>query len=154
MTGEQPQELRKMAIEQTRQTAQTVTACLSLDKMTTVALMGGRARVKEQLAQEETAYEKKIAPLLAAVQKLEGAIVDKMDANGDTQVKNQYGTAYFTNPESMKVIDRDIFFAWVVDNGAYDVLTSAISKDAVRERGVYPPGISVSRIRKLCIRKS
>jgi hypothetical protein len=125
----------------------------NLDRMTTAALMGARQRIKGQLEVEETAYENRIIPLKVAMQKLEGAIVDKMDAEQLDNVKTPYGTAYFTNPESMRVVDREVFFAWVVDNNATDVITSAVSKDAIRARGVCPPGVEITKIRKLCIRK-
>lgn len=127
---------------------------LHLDKMTITSLVGARQHIKEQLELEEIEYDKKIAPLKAAMLKLEGTIVDKMDAERLDNVKTPSGTAYFTNPESMKVIDREVFFAWVIKEEAFDVLTSAVSKDAVRARGVYPPGMEITKIRKLCIRKS
>lgn len=126
---------------------------INLDNMTIVALVGARQSIKAQLELEEAAYEKKIAPLKDAVQKLEGTITTKMDTEGLDNVKTVYGTPYFTHPEQMRVVDRQSFFDWVLDNRAVDVLTSAVSKDAIRTRGEVPPGVEVTKIRKLCIRK-
>lgn len=148
----QPQELLDKAVQQTKATM-TSTFHLKLDGMTVGSLIGARQRVKAQLEREEADYGNKIAPLKEAMQKLEGAIVDKMDAERLDNVKTPYGTAYFTNPESMRVTNRDAFMDWVIDNNAYDVLTSAVSRDAIRARGVIPPGVETSTIRKLCIRK-
>lgn len=129
--------------------------------LTISALTGARQNLKSQLASEEEAYEKKIAPLKEAMLKIEGMIVDKMDAEQLDNVKTSYGTAYFTHPETMRVMDRENFFCWVlknVDNGSFDVLTSAVSKDAVRARinnGLSAPyGVEITKIRKLCIRKA
>lgn len=127
---------------------------LILPDMTIGALVGARQRLKSQLEVEEAEYEKRIAPMKTAMQKVEGAIVDKLDAEKLDNVKTPYGTAYFTNPESMKVVDRSAFFKYVVDNEAYDVLTSAVSKDAIRARGEIPPGVEVKTIRVLRIRKT
>jgi hypothetical protein len=132
------------------------TAKLDLDRMTLAALVGARQRIKQQLELEAANYEKKIMGMTAAMLKIEGAVTNKMNADALDNVKTPYGTAYFSNVESMRVTNRENFFGWVlsnVDNGSFDVLTSAVSKDAIRARGVIPAGVEVTKFRKLCIRK-
>lgn len=121
---------------------------------TITALVGARQRVKELIAREDAIYEARVGPLKANLIKLDGMIGVKMDDEELQNVKTPYGTAYFSTLDSMKVMDREVFFAWVLDNRAVDVLTTAVSKDAIRERGELPPGVELSQIRKLNVRKS
>lgn len=86
------------------------------------------------------------------LEKLRGAITMKMDANQLVNVRTPYGTPYFSTFESMRVSERAVFFDWVFDHRASDVLTSAVSKEAVRERaeqGENIPGLHIERFRKL-----
>jgi hypothetical protein len=116
-------------------------------------LIGARQRVKERLEKKEAEFVEDCKPLKEALTRLEGQIVLQMDANNLVNVKTEYGTAFFQFPVSMKVADRDVFFRWVVDNNAWDVLTTNVSKEAIREREITPPGVEVTEIRKLYIRK-
>lgn len=118
------------------------------------ALVATRQTIKAKLEAMDAEHEQRCAKYKAGLMQIEGQIVDVMDANGLQNVKTEHGTAYFTHPESMRVVDKTAFFEWVVANNGFDVLTSHVSKDAIRSRGEIPPGIEVHRARKLAIRKS
>ncbi|MCI0563473.1 MAG: hypothetical protein MN733_33780 [Nitrososphaera sp.] len=118
------------------------------------ALVATRQSLKTKLEAMDAEHEQRCAKYKAGLMEIEGKIVEAMDAHGLQNVKTEHGTAYFTHPESMRVVDKHTFFEWVVANNGFDVLTSHVSKDAIRSRGEVPPGIEVSRVRKLAIRKS
>ncbi|MDD5305439.1 MAG: hypothetical protein PHS14_20255, partial [Elusimicrobia bacterium] len=102
----------------------------------------------------EARHKEELRPLQEAKTKLEGMMADALDEIGVENVKTSHGTVYFTRPENMKVVDKEVFFEWVVAEGAFDVLTSAVSKDAIKERGVIPPGVESVKIRQLRVRKT
>lgn len=96
--------------------------------------------------------KKQIAKLSDHLEMVRGALTMKMDANQLDNVKTPFGTPYFSTFESMRVIDREMFFDWVFDHKAADVLTAALSRDAVRERsqhGENIPGLHIVPVRKL-----
>lgn len=96
--------------------------------------------------------KKQISKLSGQLEMIRGAIAMKMDANQLTNVKTPYGTPYFSTFESIRVGEREIFFDWVFEHRASDVLTSAVSKDSVRERserGENIPGLHIETFRRL-----
>ncbi|MCI0562697.1 MAG: hypothetical protein MN733_29810 [Nitrososphaera sp.] len=117
-------------------------------------LIETRQSIKAKLEAMDAEHEQRCAKFKAGLMQIEGQITEAMDAHGLQNVKTEHGTAYFTHPESMRVVDKEVFFEWVVANNGFDVLTSHVSKDAIRSRGEIPPGIEVHRVRKLAIRKS
>ena len=115
-------------------------------------LIGTYKALEAQVDMLETACKEAIEPIKADMDKLMGALTIKLDRDKRTSANSQWGTAYFRVLDSVKVVDRQTFFDWVIENKAVDVLTSAVAKDAVRERGDVP-GVEIIPIRKLHIRK-
>lgn len=111
-------------------------------------------KVKARIETDEARHKEELRRFVEAKMKLEGMLADALDEIGVENVKTKHGTVYFTRPESMKVVDKEAFYEWVFAENAFDVLTAAVSKDAVRERGVIPPGVESVKIRKLCVRKT
>lgn len=118
------------------------------------ALVEARQKIKDWLEKAEAAFKASIVTAAERLVKIDGMLMAALDEIGVENVKTAHGTVYFTHPESMRVIDKEAFFEWVAAENAFDVLTSAVSKDAIRERGEMPPGVEVTRIRKLCVRKN
>lgn len=90
--------------------------------------------------------------------KVKGLLVDALDFQGVESVRTAYGTPYFSHPESYKVVDPETFISWVVERGVYEVLPETLSrKEAIRnvcaDDGGVPPGVEVTTIRQLCVRK-
>lgn len=121
------------------------------------ALVETHFKIKAKLAAMEADYKLAIAKYEEARDKVKGQIVDALDEMGVENVKTTAGTPYFTHPESYKVSDMETFVSWVVERSAYEILPATLArKDAVRaacEEGV-PPGVEVTTIRQLNIRKA
>lgn len=119
-------------------------------------LVGAYKRLEARMDEAELRHKEELAPMKAALAQLSGAITILMDKNALENVRTEYGTAYFSVTESIKVVDREIYANWVIDNRATDVLTTAVSKDAVRDRrdrGEEVPGLEIIPVRKLHVRK-
>lgn len=96
--------------------------------------------------------KKQITELTEQLEMYRGAIAIKMDANQLTKCGTPFGTPYFSHFESMKVSERAVFFDWVFDHRASDVLTSKVSSNAVRDRtehGENIPGLHIETVRQL-----
>jgi hypothetical protein len=116
-------------------------------------LIEARQTIKAKLEAMDKEHEEATKEWKAGLMQVEGKIVTELDSRGIENFRAGNNTAYFEHIENMRVLDRQDFFEWVIANDATDVLTSHVSKDAIRARGEIPPGIEVSRIRKLRIRK-
>jgi hypothetical protein len=100
----------------------------------------------------EVEHKKNTAGIKSDMTKLLGALAIRLDRDKRDGSKTKWGTAYFSILDTVRVVDRNMLFKWVIENKAVDVLTSAVSKDAVRERGGVP-GVEIVPIRNLHIRK-
>lgn len=115
-------------------------------------LMGAEKRLQLDLEAEELKFKEIAEPIKAAITKVRGALRTWMLAEGVNKVTTVYGTAYFSKTTRHKVVDRELFFSWVFDNRAFDVLTTHVSDKAIEERGVTPPGIEATPYTDLRIR--
>ena len=109
--------------------------------------------LNEEVDRLETLHKEALEPLKADMEKLLGALTIKLDRDKRTSSRTEAGTAFFKVLETVKVVDRETFFGWVLENKAVDVLTSAVSKEAVRERGEVP-GVEITPFRRLHVRKT
>jgi hypothetical protein len=125
---------------------------MNLEGRSISSLIGAVQKLAQEIDRQKCAYETAIEPLEIAKIKLEGAIADEMDKQGVKNAPTEYGTAYFSHILKPKVVDREIYLRWVVDNEAFDLITNHVAKEALKDMGEYPPGLQVDTFRKLNIR--
>lgn len=121
-----------------------IKAPLDLTKFGMAALVGIWRRIIGQLKEEEKNYEEICKPLKELLQKVKGEVATRMDKDGVNNIKTSYGLAYFYNVQKIKVVDRDIFFDWVIDTRSTGILTTNLSKDGLRELAQLPPGVEIT----------
>lgn len=97
-------------------------------------------------------------PYRDAMQALEGFLAQQFNEMGtDSIACRGVGTAYRSKLMSTKVADRGTFLGFVFDNKAEQFLTSAVSKEAVKDyieqHQTPPPGIDVTFIHKINFRR-
>lgn len=82
---------------------------------------------------------------------LEAWITQKADEEGLKNVATLHGTAYWSTHHSCSVAEPAVFFDFVKDNGAWDLLEKRASKLAVKSfiegSGHAPPGVNFSSVR-------
>lgn len=122
--------------------------------VTIAQMVAERREIAEIIDELKADYEKRVGEYKHQLTQIEEKIVTAMDREGLKSVRTPDGTAYFSHLEKYKVVDRENFFSWVLDNKAVDVLTTHLAADAIRERGIIPAGVEVDYIRQLRIRKS
>lgn len=115
-----------------------------------IKIRDARDALKKQQAEELSRYTN-------ALDKIEKMILADFNETGQTSATTPHGTAYRSVLTSVKVADRDAFIQFALD-GNSDFLESRANKKAVEayleENGELPPGIDVSRVTNINIRRS
>ena len=103
-------------------------------------------------------FEKEIAPYKEGLEAIESLLMEEINRLEGQAIKTEDGTAYRMPQTFFRVADRQIWFDWVFSTGHRDMLTAAVSKDAVKEfmetenAGAPPPGLNMTQIYKVNVR--
>lgn len=105
----------------------------------------------------EQLVKEKLVPLNKRLEELENMGLKFLDDSGQTSAKTTHGTAYKSTLSTIKVSENSDFINFVTANDAFDLLPQKVVKavyDQYIEDGISIPGVEVSSIVKLRIRKS
>lgn len=115
-------------------------------------------RIRDAKDELVAAHKKELARYTNAMTKIEQMLLSEFNETGQESAKTPFGTAYRSVKTSARVADRDSFFDFVRSNEAWDFLESRANKTAVQEymdeHDELPPGVDVSRITTINIRRS
>ena len=109
---------------------------------------------RDTLSAMNDAHTLNTAKVKEEMQKLETALMFKLDEQGSTSAKTIYGTPYKQKWEGTKVKDREAFFAWVKENDRFDALPASCTKTIVLEEDELPPGIEYTSGYKVNVRSA
>lgn len=91
------------------------------------------------------------------MERLENALLVKMDGLGVSQLKTSAGMAYVQTTHKPTCGDWEAFYGWVLETGRLDCLQKRLASntvnDFVTESGELPPGCSMVSERVVSIRK-
>ena len=113
---------------------------------------------RDFIDKREGELKDQLKPYRDAMKVLEAAMNKNLsDANAES-LRTDAGTAYFSEVMSVSTVDRSALFDYVKSHGAFDLLTSAVAKDQVREfmsshDGQQPPGVNVTFVKKVNFRR-
>jgi hypothetical protein len=116
--------------------------------------------VRDKKQEIDKAHKGRMAEYARVMDKIEALILDHFTKTGQDSAKTQHGTAYKSTQTSVKVADRDAFLAFVMEDLAEReiFLESKANKTAVdawlTEKQELPPGVNVTRINTVNIRRS
>ncbi len=103
-------------------------------------------QMRDKKAEMTAAFKASVADLDAGMAKLEGAIMDTLNAQGVESVRTNAGTAFKSVSTSATVADWDSYLGFVKANDRWDMLEKRCSKLAVEQYKVanddLPPGIN------------
>jgi hypothetical protein len=115
------------------------------------------AKLRDQKAAAEAEVKDRVDQIKGKMTKLEAYLKEQMDAQGLTQFKSDYGTAFLTTTDFANVANWDEVLQFIKDNEAYDMLEKRVSKTAVRgymdKNKRVPPGITYGTKLDVNIRK-
>lgn len=113
-------------------------------------------RRKKEALQDE--HKLQLAPMNDGLTKLEGWIQNELQKLGLTNFKGPSGTAFLQTATQCSVKEWDATLAWILANGAHEFLEKRVAKSVVQEyveqHGEAPPGIQVTRMTEVRVRKS
>jgi len=102
--------------------------------------------LRDMKAELESEVKEQVAEIKEKMIKLESYLKTKMDENGLTSFKSDFGTAFLTTTDYANVADWDEVVQFIKDNEAYDLFEKRVSKNAVRgyidQNNAVPPGIN------------
>lgn len=115
-------------------------------------------QVRDRKSKLKANYDGKVAALDAVLDKIEAVLLASFEASGIDSVKTSAGTAYRATRTQASIADWDAFFAFVRENGAWEMLERRCSKAGVEQfksaNDDLPPGINWREERVVNIRRS
>jgi hypothetical protein len=114
-------------------------------------------RLREKKAATEAEIKERVDAIKADMAKLEAFLMAKLDADGLTSFKTEYGTAFLTTTDFANVEDWDAVLRFIREEDAFDMLEKRVSKTAVRgyieANKEVPPGIKYGTKLDINVRK-
>ena len=114
-------------------------------------------KLREQKAVVEAEIKERVDAIKADMTKLEAFLKAKLDADGLTSFKTEYGTAFLTTTDFANVENWDAVLRFIREEEAYDMLEKRVSKTAVRgyieATKEVPPGVKYGTKLDINIRK-
>lgn len=114
-------------------------------------------KLREKKALVEATIKEELDKIKADMTKLEAFLKAKLDADGLTSFKTEYGTAFLTTTDFANVDDWDAVLRFIREEEAYDMLEKRVSKAAVRgyieANKEVPPGIKYGTKLDINVRK-
>lgn len=114
--------------------------------------------LRDLLAARKAEYELSIEPLKARYAKGEAYLTNRLEEAGHEKFSTAAGTVFTTTRVSGSVKDKGAFRDYVAETSEVDLLEIRVSQSALKEfiertGGDVPPGVSVSTVRTLSIRR-
>jgi len=120
--------------------------------------IGQYVECRDAIARAKDEFEKSIAPLVDLQNKLTGWLQRFMETNGATSIKSKQGTCYASTRYTASLADPEAFMKYVISNQQFDLLDRKANvtavKDHVKEKGALPPGVNLSAIETIGVRRA
>jgi hypothetical protein len=116
-------------------------------------------QVRDHLKKMDAEYEEKRKPILELQSSLAGELQEALTAANASSIATDNGTCYETVRHSTSLADPEAFMKYVINNGAFDLMDRKANATAVREfakaqGGQLPPGVNLSSIKTIGVRRS
>lgn len=112
-------------------------------------------RARLALQAEHKAEEKEY---VEAEEALELWLLDFLNSNGLDNIKTEHGTAYKTSHVQTKLVDRQALIEYVKKSDNFDIFTNSLTKEIVKDyleaNKKAPPGVEISTVAVVNIRKA
>lgn len=134
----------------------------SPDMHATVANIEKRVKqyigMRDHIKSLEEKHKKELEPLKDIQNKLTGIIQECLQTVGAESIKTSEGTAYTTTKYTASLADPKAFMDFVISNQNFDLLdrkaNSTAVRDYVKEHGGLPPGVNLSALATIGVRRS
>ena len=113
--------------------------------------------IRDMLKAMDEAHDKAKEPLLEVRDWLTGWMQEFLDKTGAESVKTAAGTCYSTTRYTASLADPQAFMSYVIENSKWDLIDRKANATAVRdyvaETGALPPGVNLSALKTVGVRR-
>jgi hypothetical protein len=113
--------------------------------------------VRDCILKMKERHETELHDLVDIQNKLTGRLQEFMDTVGVDSVKSEHGTAYSSTKFSTALADPGAFMQYVISTQKFELLDRKANVTAVKahvqEHGDLPPGVNLSSIKTLGVRR-
>lgn len=126
--------------------------------MTPADMVRAYVRLRDHKEAAEKALKKSLERVVQGMDKLEALMLDHLNDTGASSITCKgIGTVYGKTRDSASVKDRDAFLEFIKENDLWDLLDARANKAVVRklmeETGTVPPGVNVSSMKTVGVRR-
>lgn len=115
-------------------------------------------QVRDAIAAADEAHKEKIKPLVDLQNLLTGWMQNFMEQAGADNIKTAHGTCYSSTRYTASLADPQAFMNFVIEKANWDMLDRKANvtavKDYVAEHGGLPPGVNLSAIKTVGVRRA
>lgn len=115
-------------------------------------------QLRDKVKELDDAHEAALKPYKDSMAQLQARMQAAMEAVSAENIKTKQGTVYLSTRYSCSLADPDLFMRYVIDNAAFDLLdrkaNSTAVRDFVEEKGSLPPGVNLTAIQSLGVRRA
>lgn len=119
--------------------------------------IGQYIECRDAIKKAKDEFEKSIEPLVELQNMLTGVLQRYLDSAGATSIKSDLGTCYSSTKYTASLADPAAFMQYVIANSEWDLLDRKANvtacKDHVKEKGALPPGVNLSAIETIGVRR-
>lgn len=113
---------------------------------------------RDTIKAKKEAFEESIKPLVELQNMLTGWLQQFMETNGADSIKTSAGTCYSKTKYTASLADPEAFMKFVIDTQDFDLLDRKANVTAVKahvaETGNLPPGVNLSSIKDVGVRRA
>ena len=129
-------------MEITPELKDAVDNCTDFDSLVAAYVM-----LRDSKEEAKREFTERTAPIEALIKTAGQKLLELLDASGQEGAKTKHGSVYKTKKTSAKVVDWNFVLEYIRKHEAWDLLTHAVSKDAVKARvdetGEIVPGVDL-----------
>jgi hypothetical protein len=119
-------------------------------KMTPAGATELYIKLRDTKKAKDDEHKESLKKIVAAMEKLEGALLEFLDANGVQNVACDSGTAFKTTHTSATVADKDTFMKFVRETEQWEALDVKCNKvfasQYMEENQEVPPGVKITKL--------
>lgn len=122
------------------------------------ALVEQMVKTRDRLKEADDAHKEKTKVARDYKERLEAALLAKLNEVGGESVKTAHGTVYRTTRRSATIADGAVFREFVIGNEAFDLVDWKANANAVddfiKNEGTPPPGVNYSTAYTVGVRRA
>ncbi len=127
--------------------------------MTPAAMVAAYIQLRDHIQEAKKAFDESLTRPKAAMEKLEGLMLQHLQDTGGESIRTKAGTVYRNTQYSASVDNRDAFLKWIEETGNTEALDVKANKTFVKEfaansGGDIPPGVKFTQMHTVGVRRS